>query len=692
VNSPAPSKRHIRLSAGLLSAAFLGMAAMAAWNYFRQRNALDAAARSELAAICEAKTIQLDNWRRERTSDGQFLAWLLEAGGAGRLLADPEAPLRTEVMGAMRALQESFGYRDATLVDTEGNVVLRLESDRTDQARITKRQRGELARQALAAKAPVLSDITLENREQTPLMTLTIPIATAGGLILEIDPALFLYPYLRTWPTARRTGETILARRDGRELVYLSELRMAAGAPGFARRSITGIEIPAPAELVKGAPLIGKDYRGERVLGHVRSVPDSNWLLIAKLDAAEVHGSTQRLAWELAVILALIGLANGTGILLIRKSHELRMHHESEERFRAIANETPALLWMAAPDGRSLFINRRLSVFLGVEGPLSMIRWTDFLHPEDAARAKEEADRRFAGRARFSYEVRFRRADGEYRWVLSEGMPRTGADGEFLGYAGSLLDITDRKIAEQKLHQSNAMLTEELIEKTQREAEIRGLSARLIHAQEEERRRLSRELHDDLSQQIAALSIGMGNLKRGIAPEQAEAREQSDRLQQRLVGLSEAVRRMSHELHPAILQHSGLGAALRGYCREFGEVSGIRVKLRTVGEFAAAPPEVALSVFRIVQEALRNVAKHAGVNEAEVELIHTGEAIRLTVSDAGVGFAAGEQRRPAGLGLVSIRERTRLVEGTVELESAPGAGTRLTVRIPDRDGASAAIV
>ena len=466
--------------------------------------------------------------------------------------------------------------------------------------------------------------------------------------------------------------------------MYLSQLRPRPGPPGFARRSIAGVEMPASTELAKGTPLRAKDERGEAVLGHVRSVPDSNWLLIAKIDAAEVQGSIQRLAWELAIILALIGLANGTGILLIRKSHELRLHHETEERFRAIANETPALLWMAGPEGRSgLFINRRLSVFLGVDGQQPLIRWTDFVHPEEAARAKDEAGRTFAARERFSYEMRFRRADGEYRWMLSEGMPRMAADGEFLGYAGSLLDITERKVAEQKLRDANAVLAGELDEKTQREAEIRALSARLIHAQEEERRRLSRELHDDLSQQIAAMSIGMGNLKRGIPAEQTEPREKSDRIQQKLVELSETVRRMSHELHPAILQHSGLSAALRGYCREFGEVSGIRVTLRTVGEFGDVRPEVALSVFRIVQEALRNVGKHAGVNEAEVELIHTGEAIRLTVSDQGVGFAANRQRGPAGLGLVSIRERTRLVEGTMELESAPGEGTRLTVRIPD---------
>jgi PAS domain S-box-containing protein len=576
---------------------------------------------------------------------------------------------------------------DASLVDLEGNIVTRLGSGDTEQARIVKRQRSMLAREAQAAGQAVLSDITSENRAQTPMITMTVPVTPAGALILEIEPRTFLFPYLRGWPTTRRTGETILARLDGNTLTHLSDRRLGPGEPQTAQR-LMGRPLPSPEDLARGVLLRGDDYRGQAVLAHVRSVPYSNWLLIAKIDEAEVRESINRLGWELTIILGLIGLAGGSGVGLIWKSYQLRVQHESEERFRSIANETPALLWMAGPDGGSLFINRRLGVFLGVDGEQPVMRWTDFVHPDDAARAKAEADASFEARTRFSYEMRMRRADGEYRWVLSEGAPRMGAGG-FLGYAGALLDITERKAAEQQLETANAVLVEGLAEKTRREEEIRALSARLIHAQEEERRRLSRELHDGLSQQIAALSIAMGNLKRSIPTDQEQPRAQSDRIQQRLIELAETVRRMSHELHPAILQHSGLGPALRGFCREFGEVSGVQVELRVQGEFANARPDVALSVFRIVQEALQNVAKHARVNEAEVELIHTGESIRLTVSDRGVGFDPNGGTR-SGLGLVSIRERTRLVQGSVELESAPGKGTRLTVRIPEEDGTVAA--
>jgi signal transduction histidine kinase len=210
------------------------------------------------------------------------------------------------------------------------------------------------------------------------------------------------------------------------------------------------------------------------------------------------------------------------------------------------------------------------------------------------------------------------------------------------------------------------------------EQEIRALSARLIDAQEEERSRIARDLHDDLSQQIAALSIGMGNLKRKIPPEQAEARGQSDQLQQKLVAVSEAIRRISHELHPGLIEHYGLASALRAYCSEFGALTGIQVSFQEAGVFEGVPPSIALCVYRIAQEALQNVARHACVKEAKVELSRVNGWLCLAVSDRGIGIQPGR----TGLGLVSIRERTRLAKGECEILSKPDEGTTVRVTIP----------
>jgi signal transduction histidine kinase len=225
-------------------------------------------------------------------------------------------------------------------------------------------------------------------------------------------------------------------------------------------------------------------------------------------------------------------------------------------------------------------------------------------------------------------------------------------------------------------------LKKSVLQSREAEREIRALSARLISAQEEERTRIARELHDDLSQQIAAMSIGMGILKSQIPPQQVDARAQSDRIQQKMVNIAENIRQLSHELHPAVLEHSGLAAALRTYCSEFGLLTGVRVSLQSHGSFEGVPVPVALCIYRIAQEALQNVAKHANVEEAEVELSRLDGILRLSVSDRGAGIEPSRATPRVGLGLVSIKERTRLVNGAFEIQSKPNQGTIVSVRIP----------
>jgi len=208
------------------------------------------------------------------------------------------------------------------------------------------------------------------------------------------------------------------------------------------------------------------------------------------------------------------------------------------------------------------------------------------------------------------------------------------------------------------------------------ERDVKALSIRLIEAQEQERRRLALELHDDLSQQVAALSLGLSNLTRKMGPESVA---QSARLHEKLVQLAESMRHLSHELHPAALEHSGLKAALRNYCREFAELTSHRIKFHAAGDCDDLPPLAALCVYRIAQEALQNSIRHAQSEEAEIALTREHDAVCLVVSDHGAGM------RPdalPGLGLVSIKERARLLNGIVEVESKPGEGFTVKLRVP----------
>ena len=304
------------------------------------------------------------------------------------------------------------------------------------------------------------------------------------------------------------------------------------------------------------------------------------------------------------------------------------------------------------------------------------------VHPDDRDTTRSTIEGALRDGRPFDFEERIILPDGGVRMLHSQGCWSFDEAQRPIRLVGICQDISERKQAEQQLRAANAALAEELKERTRAEMEIQALTAQLINAQEEERSRLARELHDDLSQQIAALSIAATNLKNEISDEQAEGRAQSERIQQKLVQLAESVRRLSHNLHPAVLEYSGLAAALRSYCAEFTALTGITILFHEEGSFDGVPAAVALGVYRITQEALQNVLKHAQVTEAQVQLTSSAESLRLTVSDRGVGMAASRTSHRHGLGLVNIKERTRLVNGTVSIESQPDQGTTLTVKVP----------
>lgn len=229
--------------------------------------------------------------------------------------------------------------------------------------------------------------------------------------------------------------------------------------------------------------------------------------------------------------------------------------------------------------------------------------------------------------------------------------------------------------AAQQLHEFYAALSSELGERRKAEQQILALNERLINAQEEERARIARELHDDFSQQIAVLSIGASNLKQLLRGEKNEAGEQVMRLQHNLSRLAASARHLSHQLHPAVLEHAGLAAALRAYCAEFTSLGGVHVTFSAEGAFDDMPPAAALCIYRVTQEALQNVAKHAATSEAEVLLTRLNSLVTLIVSDHGAGCSVDRIGAARGLGLVSMKERVRLVNGTFEFVSEPHRGT-----------------
>ncbi len=380
-----------------------------------------------------------------------------------------------------------------------------------------------------------------------------------------------------------------------------------------------------------------------------------------------------------APLIRVITALENTLMLMRKRADELaqldRALHESEERLRAIVEAAPDAIFIVNRDGRVMEVNEAATKQLGYDREkLLRLKVLDFVGPEFHERVKGRFPN-FDGL--IFYESRHVRSDGTSVPVeLNTRKIVYGGEPAMLGIAR---DITDRKMAEGQLRAANHALASELRERTRSEHEVRALSARLINAQEAERARIARELHDNFSQQIAVLSIATSNLKLRLPPELGEAVAQSGRIQQTLASLAEGVRRLSHELHPAVLQYSGLTAALGNYCAEFAALSAHRITFRAEGDCDDAPPEIALCIFRVAQEALQNSIKHARVDEAEVLLKRDGDALRLTVSDCGAGM---DPDAAAGLGLVSIRERTRLVSGILEIKTQPGEGVTITLTVP----------
>ncbi len=214
----------------------------------------------------------------------------------------------------------------------------------------------------------------------------------------------------------------------------------------------------------------------------------------------------------------------------------------------------------------------------------------------------------------------------------------------------------------------------------------RGARSR-IAAAEEGRRRVAREIHDDFSQRLAALAISLQIAGKGL-PEGSSQRTELDGVGGGLAELGEDLRRLSHDLHSAALERRGLAVALRDHCAEIERLQGPRVALSLKGIEGTFPLEVALGLYRIVQEALANTVRHAGARTASVTLRATSSAAHLTVADDGRGFDPDAARRAGGVGLASLEERARLLGGRCQITSAPGGGTRIKVTVPLPDGSA----
>jgi PAS domain S-box-containing protein len=380
----------------------------------------------------------------------------------------------------------------------------------------------------------------------------------------------------------------------------------------------------------------------------------------------------------LLIFSAQFGLIAGLLLQRRRRHNAEDSLRESEGRFHAMADTAPVMIWRSGVDQRCDYFNRPWLDFRGrtLEEELGE-GWLDGLHPDDRERCVTTYTTAFDRREPFRREYRLKRADGEYRWVLDSGVSRPAPDGTFAGYIGSCIDITENKTAEQSLRDNTAALLRS-------HAHIQDLAGRLITAQEAERTRIARDLHDDVCQDLAAVSVDISYLRRrGGSLQTRDVQDILVAVQGRTESVAEGIRLLSHGLHPSVLHHIGLVAALQAHCVEVERQHQLHVTFRADGESEPASQVVALSLFRIAQEALHNSVRHGQARHASLSLRRSDHDVTLSIGDDGRGFDVSVARHNTGLGLLSIEERTRLIKGRVVIHSMVGRGTTIEAHVPN---------
>jgi PAS domain S-box-containing protein len=283
------------------------------------------------------------------------------------------------------------------------------------------------------------------------------------------------------------------------------------------------------------------------------------------------------------------------------------------------------------------------------------------IHPDDKTLFSDSMAERTPENPDFQTSYRLLRPDGSVQWLADTAHVFFDENGDMTRVVGMVADITERKRAEQAL------------------AEV---SRKMVEVQEEERARIARDLHDDINQRLALLAVEIELLGRDLPNDSAEMSRRLTEVWQRITEVSTEVQSISHQLHSPQLEILGIGPAMRSFCRGFSARQRVEVDFKSDDMPRSASHAVSLCLFRVLQEALHNAAKHSKVRHFEVRLGCVGDELYLTVSDGGAGFDMDSATMKGGLGLISIRERVRLVNGSIAIESKPTAGTTIRVRVP----------
>jgi PAS domain S-box-containing protein len=335
---------------------------------------------------------------------------------------------------------------------------------------------------------------------------------------------------------------------------------------------------------------------------------------------------------------------------------------EGDSLLQTLAAYAPVVVWVMDASGQVTYISRYWQEFTGRDAEQDVgFKWAEAIHPADRDRAARELMHAHGAGEPSRGEYRVRRADGRYAWLRDFSVPVFDASGRVTGRVGACVDVTEHK---------------------HREETEQSIREHLILGQEAERRRVARDLHDVVSQRIALLELTLHEVGQYVPTVSPPLAEKLQAVRDHLDALVSDVHRISHNLHPSTVVNLGLVPSLRRLCAEFSQRTTIAVEFDGTDAPDDASEDMALAIFRVTQECLSNISKHSGSRQARVCLTERSGEICLTIGDRGVGFDLARLKPTAGLGLVSIRERARMLGGTVDITSVPSEGTQVELRVP----------
>jgi PAS domain S-box-containing protein len=341
----------------------------------------------------------------------------------------------------------------------------------------------------------------------------------------------------------------------------------------------------------------------------------------------------------------------------------------SEERFRAIVDSSRHWEYLVEPTGRLGYVSPACETISGYspeEFERAPALLATILSPEDQPAAGHHFPETSASTGETTLEFRIITKSGDVRWILHHCQPIFTRAGHYVGRRATNQDITPRKHIE--------------LEQTRAEKQLKQLTQQLITIQEAERRRISQDLHDDTGQGMTALLLRLNAIHTSLAPEQQAAKQQLQEAIQIVEELMNQVRQLAYQLRPPSLESVPLPKALESLCSSFGQHAGLRIDYSRDKDLPPIPNLQAIALYRLVQEGLNNAIKYAQATAVWINLDYADGEVSLSIEDDGRGFDlkhVGE-----GMGLQGLRERFRLLNGNLEIESAPHVGTRLYGYLP----------